>query len=64
MERGYQYYADRVFEQAMLDPEVNALDMNEVVEYSDEIADLLVLDEDRLRNEVERMAEIQVMSAF
>ncbi|AGM11534.1 hypothetical protein M199_gp132 [Halogranum tailed virus 1] len=64
MSRTYQYYANQVFEQAMHDPDVNGLDMNEVVEYSDEIAEMLVLDKDRLRTEVERMAEIQIMSHF
>lgn len=62
--KGYQYYADRVFEQAMYDPDVNALDMNEVVEYSDEIAEMLVLDKDELRSEVQRMAQMRIMSGF
>jgi len=64
MKKGYQYYADIVFEQAVYDPSVNETDDDEVIEYAEEIAELLVLDKEKLRNEVRDMMEIQQMVQF
>jgi len=64
MKKGYQYYADIVFEQVVYDPSVNETDDDEVIEYAEEIAELLVLDEEKLRNEVRDMMEIQQMTRF
>lgn len=64
MKKGYQYYADIVFEQVVYDPSVNETDDDEVIEYAEEIAELLVLDKEKLRNEVRDMMEIQQMVQF
>lgn len=63
MKRGYQYYANRVFEQAVYDPDVDEESMAEVVEYAEEIAIMLVLDPERLKNEVRSMAHNYAMEA-
>lgn len=54
MPKSYDYYAKQTFNQAMLDPKVNPFDMEEVVEYSEEIAELLVLDPEELKEAVRR----------
>jgi len=62
--RGYDYYANQVFNQAVYDGDVNHHSMQEVIDYADEIADLLVIDEDELRDHVMMMAQQRLMKGF
>lgn len=62
--RGYDYYANHVFKQAQYAGHVNHHNMGEVIEYADEIADLLLLDEDELRRRVRIMAQRQMIKSF
>lgn len=50
--KSYDYYAKQTYSQAMTDHTVNPFDVDEVVEYSEEIADLLVLDRELLAQAV------------
>lgn len=60
----YAHYAERVFSQAAYSPEVNHHNMQEIIEYSDEIAKLLLIDEDELRSEVIRLVRLNIIQNF
>jgi hypothetical protein len=62
--RSYEYYAKQVFEQARHDPDVDDTSITAIVEYSDVIAELAMLDPEKLRAEVIRLGQIQVMKYF
>lgn len=56
--KGYQYYANHVLSQAAHDPDVDQSNPQEVIEYSSEIAELLVLDEETLETHVRHLTEL------
>lgn len=60
----YDYYANKVLEQAAVDPDVNELNSNEVIEYSEEIAEMLSLDKRLLREHVREMEKTRTMTQF
>lgn len=54
--RGYDYYGKQVVMHALEEPDVDASDEDELMEYSDEMAELLVLTPTRLRDNVRAAA--------
>jgi len=64
MNKSYDHYANHVYEQATLDPDVDHQDSDEIIEYSRELAELLVLDPDELQSRVIEMEETRTMTRF
>lgn len=62
--KGYDYYANHVYEQATLDPDVDHQDSDEIIEYSRELAELLVIDPDKLESRVREMEKTRTMTRF
>jgi len=60
----YRHYAERVYEQAAYNPEINHSDLGQIIAYSEEIAELILIDEERLRAEVVDLARMNIMSSF
>jgi len=53
----YTKYARRTLNQARLNPYVDETDFEEVSEYAEEIAELIIVDEDKLKQEVLHIAQ-------
>jgi len=60
----YRHYAERVYEQAVYNPEINHSDLAQIIAYSDEVAELILIDEERLFEEVVDIARMSIMSSF
>jgi predicted DNA-binding protein (UPF0251 family) len=60
----YRHYAERVYEQAAYNPEIDHTNFDEIISYSDEIAALILVDEESLRQEVIYIAQMNIMESF
>jgi len=63
-EINYRHYAKRVYEQAAYNPEIDHRDIDQIVLYSDKIAELILIDEELLRQEVIDIARMHIMRSF
>ena len=53
----YTKYAKRTWNQAHLNPNVDETDFEQVSEYTENIAELIIVDEEKLKQEVLRIAQ-------
>lgn len=53
----YTKYAKRTLNQAHLNPNVDETDFEQVSEYTEDIAELIIVDEEKLKKEVLRIAQ-------
>jgi len=53
----YTKYAKRTLNQAHLNPNVDETDFEQVSEYTEDIAELIIVDEEKLKQEVLRIAQ-------
>jgi hypothetical protein len=53
----YTKYAKRTLNQAHLNPHVDETDFEQVSEYTEDIAELIIVDEEKLKQEVLRIAQ-------
>jgi len=60
----YRHYAERVYEQAAYNPEIDHNNLDEIILYSDEVAELILVDKEPLRQEVIDIARMNIMSSF
>lgn len=60
----YETYAKRTLNQAHLHPDVDETDFEQVSEYAEEIAELIIVDEQLLKEEVLRIAQLHRLKQF
>lgn len=53
----YTKYAKRTLNQAHLNPNVDETDFEQVSEYTEDIAELIIVDEEKLKQEVLRISQ-------